>query len=215
MSNSNTKRAQRRQECREALADHIYNQLGLTVPPNRVRLQPSVEDGYAWSASEEKRHLLETTLGRGTVGLYQNIIDEIGKSIEAVDPRILQKGSTSDGHDVKRQKTKSDNSSGGFTEIIQRLELENKTLVEHVHNYRIEAEEFLNKEKELQTRLSSIQTEAEAYRQTIKKLEMELDDVTNNIVEAVKILKASRNDLQKEHPTEIFSDTTVANGCTS
>lgn len=62
-----------------------------------------MEDGYAWSVSEEKRHLLETTLGRGTVGLYQNIIDEIGKSIEAVDPRILQKGSTSDGHDAKRQ----------------------------------------------------------------------------------------------------------------
>ncbi|KAJ5379247.1 hypothetical protein N7509_012366 [Penicillium cosmopolitanum] len=215
MSNSNTKRAQRRQECREVLADHIYNQLGLTVPPNRIRLQPSVEDGYAWSVSEEKRHLLETTLGRGTVGLYQNIIDEIGKSIEAVDPRIFQKDSTNDGHDEKRQKTKLANSSGGFTEIIQRLELENKTLVEHVHNYSIEAEKFFIKEQELQTRLSSIQTEAEAYRQTIKKLEMELDDVTNNIVEAVKILKASRNDLQKENSTERFSDTTLTNGCTS
>lgn len=62
-----------------------------------------MEDGYAWSVSEEKRHLLETTLGRGTVGLYQNIIDEIGKSIEAVDPRIFQKDSTNDGHDEKRQ----------------------------------------------------------------------------------------------------------------
>lgn len=113
------------------------------------------------------------------------------------------------------QKTKLANSSGGFTEIIQRLELENKTLVEHVHNYSIEAEKFFIKEQELQTRLSSIQTEAEAYRQTIKKLEMELDDVTNNIVEAVKILKASRNDLQKENSTERFSDTTLTNGCTS
>ncbi|CAI7612142.1 unnamed protein product [Penicillium manginii] len=215
MSNSNTKRAQRRQECREALADHIYNQLGLTVPPNRVRLQPSVQDGYAWSVSEEKRHLLEITLGRGTVGLYQNIIDEIGNSIEAVDPRILQKGSTSDGHDAKRQKTKSDNISGGFTEIIQRLELENKTLVERLHNYRIEAETFLNKEQDLQTRLSSIQTEAEAYRQTIKKLEMELEDVTNNVVEAVKILKANRNGLQKELFIDKISDTTVTDGCKS
>lgn len=100
------------------------------------------------------------------------------------------------------QRKRTTNSSGGFTEIIQRLELENKTLVDHVNNYRNEAEAFYNKEQELQKRLSSIQIEAEAYRQTIKNLEMELEDVANNIVEAVKILKANRNYSQGGHITQ-------------
>ncbi|OQE65448.1 hypothetical protein PENNAL_c0157G02251, partial [Penicillium nalgiovense] len=46
---SNEKRAFSRQQCREALAAHIHNRLGLVVAPSQVRLQPSAGDGYAWS----------------------------------------------------------------------------------------------------------------------------------------------------------------------
>lgn len=87
---SNQKRAQWRQKCREALARHIYHQLQLEVPPNKVRLQPSADDGYAWTVSESKRHLFDSHLSNGTVGLYQAICDEIGRSIEAVRPAALK-----------------------------------------------------------------------------------------------------------------------------
>lgn len=41
-------------------------------------------------------------------------------------------------------------------------------------------------------RLSSIQTEVEAYRQKIRDLEMELQDVGNNVVDAIETLKHNR-----------------------
>lgn len=104
------------------------DQLGLIVPPARVRLQPSVEDGYAWSVSEGKKHLFETTLGRGTVGLYQNIIDELGKSIEAVSPQILQKKDLTGDHQTKRQ-VRMQSHHQNVSILTQSIRKQNSTLV--------------------------------------------------------------------------------------
>jgi hypothetical protein len=54
-----------------------------------VRLQPCPKDGYAWSAAEGFDHLLATNLSSGSVGVYDNIIASLGRSLEAVDPRSL------------------------------------------------------------------------------------------------------------------------------
>lgn len=63
-----------------------------------MRLQPSVEDGYAWSVLQGKEYLLDTNLGNGTVGRYQDIRQQLGPSLEAVAPERLQpKGA---GHDL-------------------------------------------------------------------------------------------------------------------
>ncbi|EDP53656.1 hypothetical protein AFUB_048420 [Aspergillus fumigatus A1163] len=51
-----------------------------------VRLQPAPEDGYTWSVTDSKAHLMKTSLSSGTVGLYDAICREIGRSIEAVRP---------------------------------------------------------------------------------------------------------------------------------
>ncbi|KAB8078094.1 hypothetical protein BDV29DRAFT_153018 [Aspergillus leporis] len=88
---SNGKHASKRQECREALANHIYERLNLHICPDQVRLKPSMEDGYAWSVSESKEYLLDTSLSRGSVGRYDIIMEELGRSIEAVTPASLQK----------------------------------------------------------------------------------------------------------------------------
>jgi hypothetical protein len=65
--------------------------LNLHICPDQVRLKPSMEDGYAWSVSESKEYLLDTSLSRGSVGRYDIIMEELGRSIEAVTPASLQK----------------------------------------------------------------------------------------------------------------------------
>ena len=101
---SNQKRFQLRKQCREALAAHICiyqpfcwphklisldNRLHLVVAPERVRLQPRPEDGYAWSATKTNSALLKSSLSSGTINLYQKILKELGPSLEAVNPQSL------------------------------------------------------------------------------------------------------------------------------
>ncbi|KAH8430081.1 uncharacterized protein LDX57_007751 [Aspergillus melleus] len=129
-----------------------HNRLGLRIDPNEVRLQPAPQDGYVWSVTDSKAHLLETPLSNGTVGLYEEICRELGHSLEAVRPAVLQadhddleKTSNGDGrldpwhmsHSVSRLMemigqtenepvpTPEDDS---FTASIQRLEQENQQL---------------------------------------------------------------------------------------
>ncbi|OGE46828.1 hypothetical protein PENARI_c103G07799, partial [Penicillium arizonense] len=83
---SNQKRFQLRKQCREALAAHIFNRLHLVVPPERVRLQPRPEDGYAWSVTNANAALLKSNLSSATINLYQKILKELGSSLEAVNP---------------------------------------------------------------------------------------------------------------------------------
>ena len=61
--------------------------LGVTVAPQDVRLQPSTDSDYAWSVMPGKEYLLDTNLGNGSVGLYQEIQQHLGSMIEAVAPR--------------------------------------------------------------------------------------------------------------------------------
>jgi hypothetical protein len=62
------------------------DRLGLIIQPQAVRLQPAPEDGYSWCVTDSKAHLMKTSLSNGTVGLYDAICQEIGRSIEAVRP---------------------------------------------------------------------------------------------------------------------------------
>lgn len=108
---SNQRRALARQQCRVVLAAHIRKRLlkkyrkqhtrknltnlsderlGLSVPPQHVRLQPSADDGYAWSVLQGKEYLLDKSLGNGTVGRYEDIIEQVGSSFEAVTPQRQQ-----------------------------------------------------------------------------------------------------------------------------
>jgi hypothetical protein len=70
----------------------IDERLGVVVEPIKVRLQPSVEDGYAWSVTASHASLLKTHLSNGGVGFFQTICKELGRSLEAVTPETLQNG---------------------------------------------------------------------------------------------------------------------------
>ena len=101
---SNEKRFKLRKQCREALAAHICicnpilpltqlifldDRLRLVVPPEKVRLQPRPEDGYAWSVAGTNADLLKSSLSSGSTRLYQLICSKLGRSLEAVNPQSL------------------------------------------------------------------------------------------------------------------------------
>ncbi|CAG8877534.1 unnamed protein product [Penicillium salamii] len=86
---SNEKRFKLRKQCREALAAHIYDRHRLADPPEKVRLQPRPEDGYAWSVAGTNANLLKSSLSSGSTRLYQLICSQLGRSLEAVNPQPL------------------------------------------------------------------------------------------------------------------------------
>ncbi|KAF4767694.1 hypothetical protein HAV15_009602 [Penicillium sp. str.  len=144
---SNQRRAQARQRCREALAAHIYERLRLSIPPQCVRLQPSVEDSYAWSVLPGKEYLLDTNLGNGTVGRYQDIVQQLGSSLEAATPQRQQPKGTD--HDtISREEPKPpEPDSASFTEMIRLLEHEKKVLAVDLESARAQSEDLLCKDR--------------------------------------------------------------------
>lgn len=65
-------------------AVHEDQKLGIRIAPSQVRLQPRPEDPYMWSFPPSKSHLFKTSLSQGTTGLYEQICEELNRSIEAV-----------------------------------------------------------------------------------------------------------------------------------
>ncbi|KAJ5155671.1 hypothetical protein N7492_008491 [Penicillium capsulatum] len=184
---SNERRAQRRQECREALAAHIRERTGLLVPPNRVRLQPSVEDGYAWSVSTSKEHLLKTSLSNGTVGVYQAILQELGRSIEAVKPQTLQ--ATGTGQNEKLSDQSPDTVADSFTATIQRLEREKFELANDLERAQARNEELLEQDREWQTKMRTLQEQLRESQSLVEQLEKELNHAKGGIVAAITTLQ--------------------------
>ncbi|KAJ6040729.1 uncharacterized protein N7446_003955 [Penicillium canescens] len=154
---SNEKRALSRQQCREALAAHIHERLGLTVAPSRVRLQPSIADGYAWSVSDSQKHLLRTNLSNRTVSFYQDIRDALRCSIEAVSPQTLRDfdAGSEISAEIKRpsppklsKPPETDSRGGSFTVTIQRLEIANKELAAELIRAKAYSEDLLKEKLE-------------------------------------------------------------------
>ena len=63
---------------------HGGQKLGIRIPPGQVRLQPRPEDPYLWSFPPSKSHLFKTSLSQGMIGLYEQICEELNRSIKAV-----------------------------------------------------------------------------------------------------------------------------------
>ncbi|KAJ5640345.1 uncharacterized protein N7484_008207 [Penicillium longicatenatum] len=161
--------------------------LGLVIPPGRVRLQPSPEDGYAWSASNSKEHLLKTNLGRGTVGLYQDIIDELGKSIEAVTPPSLQLSVVGNGKASSIEGPKHVVES--FTETIQRLECNNQIVSLELERASTRAEDLLSKNQELEAMVCRLQEELGCSHTSIEQMSGEIKRLRDAISQTMNLFR--------------------------
>ncbi|OQE70563.1 hypothetical protein PENNAL_c0114G05474 [Penicillium nalgiovense] len=204
---SNEKRALLRQQCREALAAHIHERLGLTVAPGRVRLQPSAADGYAWSVSKSQENLLRSNLSNGTVGLYQAIRDALGCSIEAVSPQTLREsdaGSFKSMSDERPRSSKLSKPLGtasenhSFTATIRRLEGANRELTAELERGQIYSEELLEERQQWEAKYRGIYEELDNSKFLVKQLEKDLNRAHMGIAEAMEILKNNQLPEKKE-----------------
>ncbi|KAJ5749497.1 hypothetical protein N7533_006525 [Penicillium manginii] len=198
---SNEKRAQRRQECRDALVAHIYERRELKVPPNLVRLQPCPKDGYVWSAAEGFEHLLATNLSSGSVGVYDNIIASLGRSLEAVDPRSLMPDCTDSDSDQATKALPSPNpvpqtEDGSFTATIRRLECENKKLADELDRGKSHSDALLEKVEEWETWAQVMEEQLTESQSLVNQLDEELRHVQDGMAEAVRLLQSFRQDTQ-------------------
>ncbi|KAF7589638.1 hypothetical protein BBP40_004011 [Aspergillus hancockii] len=139
---SNDKRASKRQEYQEALANHIYERLRLSISPDQVRWKPSTDDGYAWSVCGSKKYLLNTSLSNGTVGRYDTIIKELGRSIEVVMLATLQKKQGAQAKSSKPLQT-AQAQNGSFTAMIMRLKDANETLQRQLEKSRNDSQKLM------------------------------------------------------------------------
>ncbi|KAK1974869.1 hypothetical protein LZ30DRAFT_607035 [Colletotrichum cereale] len=84
---SNAKRRRGRDECRQKLADHINDRLGLGIEPINVRLNPQESDCYSWRFVQGKEAFFSKVFAKGlsdhSIGTFQLLCREVGKSFEA------------------------------------------------------------------------------------------------------------------------------------
>ncbi|KAF3000468.1 hypothetical protein E8E15_000819 [Penicillium rubens] len=191
---SNEKRALLKQQCREALAAHIHDRLGLVIAPAQVRLQPPPEDGYAWSVTEPMAFLLQSNLSSGTVGLLQTICKELGRSLEAVSPQVLQgpqSGPRTEGRvAAKQQTTRDGESDGSFTAKLHSLECANHSLSLELDRTRTHLEESNSEGRSLRAQICALQTEMETVVSQSNHRERELVRARTGIAEAMQLLQA-------------------------
>ncbi|KAL2801504.1 hypothetical protein BJX63DRAFT_438789 [Aspergillus granulosus] len=158
------------------------DRLGIKLDPQAVRLQPTPEDGYAWSVTDSKRHLMKTCLSNGTVGLYDEICKEIGQSIEAVRPTRPTGPALGSGPLFGSDEDDS------FTATIQRLRLDNHKLREENLCLQDRIEKIYDSSQMWEKQTRHLQTESEREKSLIQELERELSGVRRDVQEAIRLL---------------------------
>ncbi|KAK1849361.1 hypothetical protein CCHR01_08038 [Colletotrichum chrysophilum] len=82
---SNLERAKWRAKCRDVLAEHIEQRLGIKLDPGQVRLNPSNDDCYSWKLLvDDHLYLFERNLSDQTIGVYKDLCNLVGQVFEAV-----------------------------------------------------------------------------------------------------------------------------------
>ncbi|KZN94073.1 hypothetical protein EN45_042610 [Penicillium chrysogenum] len=100
---SNEKRLKLNQQCREALAANICtrgplptitqlilldDRLGIVVAPEKVRLQPRPEDGYAWSVTSANASVLKSSLSSAEISKLKAANSSIEIELERTHARL-------------------------------------------------------------------------------------------------------------------------------
>ncbi|KAB5515613.1 hypothetical protein GE09DRAFT_1045727 [Coniochaeta sp. 2T2.1] len=97
MRPSSIERRHWRDKCRELLAVHIRQRVGVAIEPSDVRLVTSKEDQYCWRAVPQMRHLFSKQLSDHNLGAFKDLCRGVGITFEAVprsDNRSITPGQT-------------------------------------------------------------------------------------------------------------------------
>ncbi|KAJ5642502.1 hypothetical protein N7490_006502, partial [Penicillium lividum] len=183
------------------------DRLGLVVAPAQVRLLPPPEDGYAWSVTESMAFLLKSNLSSGTVGLFQTICEELGRSVEAVSPQLLQRPHSSprtEGRVAAKQINSDGGSDGSFTAKLHNLECANHSLSLELDRTRTRLEESESEGHSLRAQLCALQTELKTVKSQSDHRKRELVRARTGIAEAIQRLQTH---LLQDQDTAFNDDT--------
>ncbi|CAG8192724.1 unnamed protein product [Penicillium nalgiovense] len=191
---SNEKRFKLNQRCRDALAANIYDRLRIVVAPEKVRLQPRPEDGYAWSVTSANASVLKSSLSSGKIHLYRKICNEIGHSIEAVSPRTLQISQSNANCIPKEAEGIGEGMDGSFTAEISKLRAANSSIKIELERTRARLNDCLDESHTVRAEANELRHDMQILQSDNKKLHDELTEARAGIAGARRIL----NSLQTE-----------------
>ncbi|CAI7621222.1 unnamed protein product [Penicillium viridicatum] len=194
---SNEKRFKLNQQCREALAANIYDRLRIVVAPEKVRLQPRPEDGYAWSVTSANAGLLKSSLSSGNIHLYQSICNEIGHSFEAVSPQTLRTSqSNANRIPMERLEAESfgDGMDGSFTAEISKLKAANSSIEIELERTRARLNDCLDEIHTVRAEANELRHDMQILQSHNKKLHDELTEARAGIAGARRILNSLQMD---------------------
>ena len=189
---------------RDWLTGYLDQRLGLQISPNNVRLQPRPDDQYSWSFAESQCHLFKSSLSNGSVGTYQALCSELGRSIEAVPPHILQDSVQIDDHivphDSQAEKTPASDSShlarretlgdDSFTATIQHLEHVRHELEDEIRQVREQAEqEIQTTQQKWQKGQEQLQREVMEWKAEAERRASEISRIRASVAAALETLQ--------------------------
>ncbi|KAL7940600.1 hypothetical protein V8C42DRAFT_356148 [Trichoderma barbatum] len=167
---SNLERRRARDQCREKLSQHIHQKLGIEVCPSDVRLNPKRRDPYSWRVLYGKEdffsQIFSKNLSDHSIGTYRLLIEEVGKTFEAVNTEILSSLSSL---------TPLSPPEGSFTTLIDHLKLSNEDLSIQLHEKTTELD-IVSKRRQI------LEEENQRYKDNQRCLEEQLQDRTNLVV---------------------------------
>lgn len=150
---------------------HIINRvsdlkLGLSIPPQDVRLIPGLHDPYTWDFPSDKQHLFQKQLSKQCIGVYKEICSELDNTIVAF-PKLPKDfpGQKSPAHDP--QDTTNIYQSGvqpakSFTARIEELSSQIDKSESDLAHWRILALEAQRLNSDLETGLEVANNKIEA-----------------------------------------------------
>lgn len=182
-------------------------------------MQPGPNDGYTWSVAKGYERLIAGNLSSGSVGVYNDIIENLGQSLEAVDPTSLAEVCATEDAEPRvhvswcniicgtsldvgltRQDPGSRIGDASFTATIQRLERENERLAEEASQARASAESLQAKVHEWEIRWRTAQEQLAGDQRKVARLGQELRRIQGSMADAVSILQSHRPDGDAPHP---------------
>ncbi|KAH8655630.1 hypothetical protein BX600DRAFT_416760 [Xylariales sp. PMI_506] len=86
---SNIERKEWRSRCRDMLANHIEQRIGISIPAADIRLITSLSDPYSWKFLPEVKHLFSKNLSDHSINAYKQVCQSLGESFEVLpNPNI-------------------------------------------------------------------------------------------------------------------------------
>ncbi|CAP99997.1 Pc22g27090 [Penicillium rubens Wisconsin 54-1255] len=169
--------------------------LRIVVDPEKVRLQPRPEDGYAWSVTGPNAGLLKSSLSSG-MHLYRSIYNEIGHPFEAVSSQTLRTSQSNANCIPENLEAESfgDGMGGSFTAEISKLKAANSSIEIELERTRARLNDCLDESHTVRAEANELRHDIEILQLHNKKLHHKLTEAKAGIAGAWRIL----NSLQTE-----------------